>query len=99
MHEPAFWWRQTGLIANLLAPFGFLYGAVAARRMAMEGVSAKAPVLCVGNFSLGGAGKTPTVMMLAQMLMQAGERPFCLSRGYGGATQRPQLIPSGTDMP
>jgi len=97
MREPAFWWRQAGLAANLLAPFGFVYGAVAARRMAMEGVSAGAPVLCVGNFTLGGAGKTPTVMMLARMFMEAGERPFCLSRGYGGDVEGPRLVHADAD--
>ena len=97
MREPAFWWRQAGLAANLLAPFGFVYGAVAARRMAMEGVSAEAPVLCVGNFTLGGAGKTPAVMTLTRMLMEAGEHPFCLSRGYGGDVEGPKLVHAGTD--
>jgi tetraacyldisaccharide 4'-kinase len=98
MREPAFWWRQAGLAASLLAPFGFVYGAVAARRMAMKGVSAGAPVLCVGNFTLGGAGKTPTAMMLARMLTEAGERPFCLSRGYGGDVEGPRLVHTGTDF-
>ena len=98
MREPAFWWRQAGLAANLLAPFGFVYGAIAARRMAMEGVPAEAPVLCVGNFTLGGAGKTPTVMMFARMLTEAGERPFCLSRGFGGDVQGPKLVHAGTDV-
>jgi tetraacyldisaccharide 4'-kinase len=98
MREPAFWWRQAGLAASLLAPFGFVYGAVAARRMAMKGVSAGAPVLCVGNFTLGGAGKTPTAMMLARMLTEAGERPFCLSRGYGGDVEGPKLVHTGTDF-
>ena len=56
------------------------------------------PVLCVGNFTLGGAGKTPTVMMLARMLSDAGERPFCLSRGYGGDVAGPKLVDAGTDV-
>ena len=97
MREPAFWWRKAGLAAALLAPFGFVYGAVAARRMTMKGVSVGVPVLCVGNFTLGGAGKTPTVMMLARMLSEAGERPFCLSRGYGGDVAGPKLVDIGTD--
>jgi len=98
MREPAFWWRKAGLAAALLAPFGFVYGAVAARRMTMKGVSVGVPVLCVGNFTLGGAGKTPTVMMLARMLSDAGERPFCLSRGYGGDLAGPKLVDTGTDV-
>ena len=75
MHEPSFWWRKPGLAAGLLAPIAAGYGAIAARRMAGQGARGRQPVLCVGNFTLGGAGKTPTVMALAQMLQDAGERP------------------------
>ena len=92
MRDPAFWWHRAGLTAGLLAPLGLVYGAIAARRMAMKGGPAGVPVLCVGNFTLGGAGKTPTVMMLARMLADAGERPVCLSRGYGGGVAGPILV-------
>jgi len=97
MREPAFWWCQAGLTASLLAPLGLLYGAVAARRMARPGARAKIPVLCVGNFTLGGAGKTPTVIMLARMLTGAGERPFCLTRGYGGTVTGPKRVDPHVD--
>jgi tetraacyldisaccharide 4'-kinase len=96
MREPSFWWRRAGLTAGLLAPLGLVYGAVAARRMAMKGASAGVPVLCVGNFTLGGAGKTPTVIMLARMLAGAGERLVCLSRGYGGDVAGPILVDAHT---
>ncbi|HXZ22885.1 MAG TPA: tetraacyldisaccharide 4'-kinase [Pseudolabrys sp.] len=92
MREPAFWWRNPGLAAALLNPLGLAYGALAARRMTKKGTQAGVPVLCVGNFTVGGAGKTPTAMMLARMLADAGERPFCLSRGYGGNTVGPKLV-------
>jgi tetraacyldisaccharide 4'-kinase len=97
MREPAFWWRNAGLAAGLLAPLAAIYGAIAARRMAGPGARAALPVLCVGNFTLGGAGKTPTVMALATMLQQAGERPCCLSRGYGGSLAGPQLVDAHAD--
>ncbi len=97
MREPAFWWRKGALAAGLLAPLSAIYGAVAARRMAKAGVRASLPVLCVGNFTLGGAGKTPTVMMLAKLLQQAGERPCCLSRGYGGSLSGPKLVDAHVD--
>jgi tetraacyldisaccharide 4'-kinase len=97
MREPAFWWRNAGLAAGLLAPLAAIYGAIAARRMAGPGARAALPVLCVGNFTLGGAGKTPTVMALATMLQQAGERPCCLSRGYGGSAAGPQLVDAHAD--
>jgi tetraacyldisaccharide 4'-kinase len=65
--------------------------------MAMEGAQAGLPVLCVGNFTLGGAGKTPAVIMLAKMLTDAGARPFCLSRGYGGSETGPKLVDGRSD--
>lgn len=92
MREPAFWWRKTGVRAGLLAPVAALYGMVAARRMARTGACAGIPVLCAGNLVLGGAGKTPTAMLLAAMLAEIGERVFCLSRGYGGSQPGPLLV-------
>ncbi len=79
-------WRQArpGLLARALSPLGALYGAATARRMARPGVRVEAPVLCVGNFVVGGAGKTPTALALARLLRASGERPAFLSRGYGG---------------
>ncbi|MGB7855384.1 MAG: tetraacyldisaccharide 4'-kinase, partial [Pseudolabrys sp.] len=97
MREPAFWWRGAGPQAQLLAPLGFIYGTITARRMALEGAQAGLPVLCVGNFTLGGAGKTPTVIMLAKMLADGGGRPFCLSRGYGGTEAGPKLVDGRAD--
>lgn len=86
MRAPAFWWRdEPDLIARLLTPFSLVYGAIAARRMKQSGETIGAPVLCVGNFVAGGAGKTPTALALADLLARAGETPAFLSRGYGGA--------------
>lgn len=101
MHEPAFWWRTSGLwprvLAGLMAPLGKLYGRIATRRMANAGTRAALPVLCVGNFTLGGAGKTPTAIMLVKLLQEAGETPFCLTRGYGGSIAGPHLVDAKTD--
>ncbi len=97
MREPSFWWRKVSLAGALLAPLAAAYGAIAARRMARQGARASLPVLCVGNFTLGGAGKTPTVMALAKMLQDAGERPCCLSRGYGGSLAGPKLVDAHGD--
>ena len=91
MREPAFWWRKAAFASGMLTPPALLYGAIAANRMTGKGTPAGVPVLCVGNFTLGGAGKTPTAMMLAQMLADEGERPFFLSRGYGGDISDPKL--------
>ena len=97
MREPAFWWRKIGLASGLLAPAAACYGAIAARRMLRQGTRAGVPVLCVGNFTLGGAGKTPAVMRLAKLLQEAGERVFCLSRGYRGSLAGPKRVDAHSD--
>jgi tetraacyldisaccharide 4'-kinase len=92
MRDPAFWWTERSAAATLLAPAAACYGAIAARRMAQPGYEAPVPVICVGNFTVGGAGKTPTAMALARLLLRAGRRPFFLSRGYGGRVAGPVQI-------
>jgi tetraacyldisaccharide 4'-kinase len=89
MHEPAFWYRPSSLTSRLLMPLGAVYGMIAARRLAREGLDAGIPVLCVGNYHVGGAGKTPAVLALVSLLSDAGEAPIVLSRGYGGKLRGP----------
>ncbi|AMJ58932.1 tetraacyldisaccharide 4'-kinase [Bosea sp. PAMC 26642] len=90
MRAPGFWWRlPPAPLARLLQPFGWLYGALTSRRMRGKGVDAGIPVICVGNFVAGGAGKTPTALMLAALLRMRGETPFVLMRGYGGTLTGP----------
>jgi tetraacyldisaccharide 4'-kinase len=84
VREPRFWWLEPGLVAAALAPVAAIYGAITASRMRGQGKRAALPVGCVGNFTLGGSGKTPTVIALAQMLTAAGRKPVLLSRGYRG---------------
>jgi tetraacyldisaccharide 4'-kinase len=92
MREPAFWWREPGLAARLLAPLGALYGAIAARRMRQPGQRARARVVCIGNLTVGGAGKTPTAIATAQLLREAGASPVFLTRGYGGRIAGPVVV-------
>lgn len=97
LRAPAFWWRKPGLASLLLAPAGALYGAVAAMRLARRGARAAIPVVCVGDPTVGGGGKTPAVIAIAKMLRAAGEKPFIISRGYGGRTPGPILVDPGMD--
>ena len=65
----------------LLPPLAALYGAVAAQRLQRKGFDAGVPVFCVGNYHVGGAGKTPAVLALA-------EHPARTRRDAGGAEPR-----------
>lgn len=92
MREPAFWYRPRSPKSHLLSPLGVLYGAITARRMARKGFGAGIPVICVGNYHVGGAGKTPTVLALTRLLRDLGETPVVLSRGYGGRLKGPVMV-------
>lgn len=95
---PPFWWQPTDWRAISLYPVSMIVGAIAARRMRnAPRVPVSAPVLCVGNFTVGGTGKTPTVIALAKAALAAGHRPGILSRGHGGAFQQPHLVDAGHD--
>jgi len=92
MREPGFWHGPASLNAHLLKPLAALYGAIAAKRLRRKGLNAGIPVLCVGNYHVGGAGKTPTVLALAKLLRELGETPVVLSRGYGGKLRGPVKV-------
>lgn len=94
MRAPEFWWhKKPHLFARLLQPIGSLYGAITAMRMARTGQSATRPIICVGNFIAGGAGKTPTAIALAERLHALNHTPAFLTRGYGGQMRGPVLLP------
>jgi tetraacyldisaccharide 4'-kinase len=92
MREPGFWYASSSLYSLLLAPIAAIYGAVSGARMARQGVRAATPVICIGNYHLGGAGKTPVTLRLAAMLRDLGETPFVVSRGYGGSLAGPVRV-------
>ncbi len=90
---PPFWWTRPGLPAALLWPASFVWGRVSARRMDQPPLgSVDVPVLCVGNFIAGGAGKTPAALALGKALAARGVRYGFLSRGYGGHLKGPALV-------
>jgi tetraacyldisaccharide 4'-kinase len=92
MREPGFWHSPSSWKSHLLRPLGALYGTIAANRLKRRGLDAGIPVLCVGNYHVGGAGKTPTVLALAKLLRDLGETPVVLSRGYGGKLRGPVRV-------
>lgn len=92
LRDPAFWWRKPGAASALLTPAAALYGRIAGARLEKPGYRAGIPVLCVGNPTLGGSGKTPTAIAVGEMLHATGKRVFFLTRGYGGALRGPVLV-------
>jgi len=96
--EPHWWYQSSGLIPVALSPVAAIYGAVAARRLTSDNAyRSRLPVICVGNFTAGGSGKTPLTAMLLPMLLARGERPAVLTRGYGGRTHGPHWVDVVTD--
>lgn len=95
---PPFWWQPADWRATLLSPLAFAYGAVAARRLHhARRPRVAAPVLCIGNFTVGGTGKTPVALCFAQEAAAMGLKPGFLSRGYGGQVKRPRLVDPARD--
>ena len=96
---PPFWWEKPDWRAALLWPLSAAYGAVASRRF----VSARRepvglPVLCVGNLTVGGAGKTPVAIMLARAARSMGLSPGFVTRGHGGSLSAPHLVDPHHDI-
>ncbi len=90
MKAPAFWNSRVALLGRLLAPAGWLYAEATAWRLAHgRPWRAPVPVICVGNLTSGGAGKTPIVRDLALRLRKQGLNAGILSRGYGGRERGP----------
>ena len=85
-------WQTRGLVSALLWPLSLVYGAVGAihRQLYRSGIRAvtrvRVPVIVVGNVTVGGGGKTPTVMEIANHLGARGLRVGVVSRGYGRHT-------------
>lgn len=95
MRAPDFWYsRDKGrLAAFCLTPLGWLYGAATALRLRFgEEKKVEVPVLCVGNLTAGGTGKTPITIALGRALVDKGYRPHFLSRGYGGHLRGPLQV-------
>lgn len=88
MRAPEFWTKDhwtARVLAGVLSPFGALYGlSVRMKEKNARPFRPRARVICVGNLTAGGTGKTPVATTLGRMLADQGRRVVFLSRGYGG---------------
>lgn len=90
---PSFWSKPESSLSVLLEPLSWLYQAGSHfHRMISKPYRAPVPVISIGNFVLGGAGKTPFTCALAQTLEAMGKTPHIISRGYGGALKGPLQV-------
>lgn len=85
MKTPGYW-KNKGFYARLLLPVGMLYSAATAFRFKLKQPrKVPVPVICIGNLTAGGTGKTPTAAEIANLLKKGGYKPAFVSRGYGGS--------------
>ncbi len=86
--------RGVSVTRTLLTPISWIWSAVTGWRIArVEPVDSGVPVICVGNLTLGGSGKTPVVRALAERLAAAGAH--VLVGGYGGRLRGPLRVDPG----
>jgi len=96
LEAPFWWYRRKSALGSALAPLGRLYGRIAEKRYAeVEPYCSRLPVICIGNFTAGGGGKTPTAIAVAGLLKELGAKPAFLSRGYGGTSKGPVPVKPG----
>jgi tetraacyldisaccharide 4'-kinase len=96
LEAPFWWYRRRGVLASALLPLGQLYARIAAAKAAgVVPYRSSLPVICLGNFTAGGGGKTPAAIAVAEMLKGLGQRPAFLTRGYGGKIEGPHFVREG----
>lgn len=98
MKAPSFWFSASGLCARLLWPLSQIWRLGAALRQARgQALRLTTPVICIGNLTVGGGGKTPMTAALIQRLTAKGHSPHVVSRGYGGARRGPHRVDPRND--
>ncbi len=79
------YWKDKNLYSYILSPLGSIYQLATAINLALKKTkSVDKKVICIGNLTAGGTGKTPVAISIAKILKQMGKKPFFVSRGYGG---------------
>ena len=96
-------WLSVTPVSAALFPVSLLFGLIAAVRRAayargfMRSHRLPVPVIVVGNIMIGGTGKTPLVVWLANYLARHSLRPGIVSRGYGASSREPRAVGANSD--
>jgi len=82
------YWQTNSLLTKILSPVCLVYGLITKLRIKFgKPQHVKIPVICIGNITAGGTGKTPVSLSIAKLLETEMYHPFFLTRGYGGKLQ------------
>lgn len=96
MRAPRFWDNppeRPGAAVRMLAPLSWIWAARTRRRLAAAaGARVDVPVVCIGNLTVGGTGKTPAVIALCERLLGRDHAPSVISRGHGGSLHGPVRV-------
>lgn len=92
-NTPAFWQKNHAVVSLLLQPIACVYAALGAwRNRSTQPVKLSRSIICIGNVTAGGAGKTPVAISVCNILKAQGKHPAFLSRGYGGQYKGPHRV-------
>jgi tetraacyldisaccharide 4'-kinase len=98
-------WYKDAFLGILLLPFAYIFSDVVRvrrflyRKGILKSHTLPVPVIVVGNITVGGTGKTPLIIWLAELLKNSGHKPGIISRGYGGqADTWPQIVTGNSDV-
>ncbi|MBU2582382.1 MAG: tetraacyldisaccharide 4'-kinase [Alphaproteobacteria bacterium] len=95
LEEPSWWYAGADNDARVraLKPVSRIYAWAALRRLRnAKPCHSRLPVICVGNFTAGGTGKTPLSLLIARLLIERGATPAFLTRGYSGKRTGPLWV-------
>ena len=93
MKAPKFWYQPSSWKATFLLPLGYLYNILTyLRRKLGKHQKYDCQVICIGNLNVGGTGKTPTAIALADHFLKKGLKVHIVSRGYKGKFQGTFLV-------
>lgn len=97
MKPPRFWNDKYAWQVKFLRPIARQYGAIVQKRLKSKSAyMSKLPVICVGNITMGGSGKTPVVQAIVDLLKQHKASPAILLRGYGAKVKQPFWVMRNT---
>jgi len=98
-------WYKDAFLGILLLPFAYVFSDIVRirRYLYRQGIlkshTLPVPVIIIGNITVGGTGKTPLIIWLAELLVEAGYKPGIISRGYGGKSDTwPQVVTGKSDV-